>query len=508
MENTKDILCPDCESEYISSLRFYNKGKCIQCERRQKMAEKKGKEYIPICKLSKKEQKSIFKRRKAKKVNVTKSVSTQNEINTKQKLVVRGAERKYSDELLEYCINLKQQGYTGNEIVENVQQTKDANINKKGLLSAIWRYENNKYNENNKIDNKSSKVNPIIKTTIINKDNLDKIGVNIKEEDLVEKDKQFKQIYKEGVMLQQEKQNLIKDYMETKQELQNLDEDAVMLQLKHKVDKVAEKKFITLNCNEPETYNTDSYIQMLEMLQYLSYNVQQILKSRQTQHDIMNAYQDDVLHEIEKSEIVKGDNLLQAKLQIVRNKRRYYEYDYNDIGIMKQFLECIDLKKLGIVLGQLKKFKEVREHPVFIPSVDDEMINKYDWVVKPKKEINIRMSKITSTVSVIHKVEEMVEKDETVLADKFKQKFTTPEEFFQINKDTKVIKRKQPVVNKYRVSCKLSGGGFGAFRLWYKDYTCINEELAESFAKQELENLKKKHKGILITELDVTKINT
>ena len=33
---------------------------------------------------------------------------------------------------------------------------------------------------------------------------------------------EFKQIYKEGVMLQQEKQNLIKDYMETKQELQNL----------------------------------------------------------------------------------------------------------------------------------------------------------------------------------------------------------------------------------------------------------------------------------------------
>lgn len=507
MENTKDILCPDCESEYISSLRFYKKGKCIQCERRQKIAEKKGKEYIPICKLSKKEQKSIFKRRKAKKVNVTKSVSTQNKINTKQKLVVRGAERKYSDELLEYCVNLKQQGYTGNQIVEKVQQKIDVNVNKKGLLSAIWRYENNKYDTKN-LTNKTSKVNPIIKTTIINQDNLEKIGVNIKENNLVEKDKQFKQNYNKNKVLQKEQLSLKEDYIKTQQELQNLDEEAIMLQLKYKVDKVAEKKFITLNCNEPETYNTDSYIQMLEMLQYLSYNLQQILKSRQTQHDIMNAYQDDVLHEIEKSEIVKGDNLLQAKLQIVRNKRRYYEYDYNDIGIMKQFLECIDLKKLGIVLGQLKKFKEVREHPVFIPSVDDEMINKYDWVVKPKKEINIRMSKITPTVSVIHKVEEMVEKDETVLADKFKQKFTTPEEFFQINKDTKVTKRKPSVVNKYRVSCKLSGGGFGAFRLWYRDYTCINEELAESFAKQELENLKKKHKGILITELDVTKINT
>jgi len=48
----------------------------------------------------------------------------------------------------------------------------------------------------------------------------------------------------------------------------------------------------------------------------------------------------------------------------------------------------------------------------------------------------------------------------------------------------------------------------GAFRKWIKDYTCLNEDIAISFAKTELEHLKNKSRGVLlITDLECNKIN-
>lgn len=495
MNSIENVICPDCEDEYISVKRLQKYGRCVRCERRYKMSIKHNKEYVPICSLSKKERKDILSRRKIMIEKSNKKSSNKKSSNKKS----NKSESLYTKELIEYCLNLKNQGIMYKDIITKIQEEINPKFTKSGLMSAIWRYKQNNTEVKQEDTLKTHRVNPIIKTTIINHDKINETEQPSTLDtpiDLVEDKSKLIDDNSDVISNKEPELNIATDISFSGEE-QKLDNDTLIdSDLKDEVDKVAEQKFKLLKCNELEHFNTDDYIKMLEMLEYLTVNRQQILKHRQTQHDVMNAYQDDVLHEIEKVDPEDGDNTLQKKLHIVRNKRRYYEYDYNDIGIMKQFLECVDIKKLKIVLGQLKKFKEVRDNPVFIPSVDKQMISKYDWTIKTKKEPSIKTTKITPTISVIHTLETL---DDKSLPDKFKQSFTEPYEFFNISNEKKL--------NKYRASCKLSGGGFGAFRTYFKDYSCINEEIAESYFKQDLDILKSKHKGLLITEIQVNRIN-
>ena len=126
---------------------------------------------------------------------------------------------------------------------------------------------------------------------------------------------------------------------------------------------------------------------------------------------------------------------------------------------MKQFLESIDLKKLNIVLGQLKKFKETRENPTFIPSVDKNMTTKYNWTINVQKSPELKTTKIPSTISEIKNINNTVNGKtvKTDIPEKFKQSFKSPQEFFQLEeKETKNVKN----MSKYRVTCNLSGGGY------------------------------------------------
>lgn len=420
MEDT--ILCPDCRLEIITQKQYEKHQRCTKCSKRKYQIERRGDTYIPFINLSKKEQKQILARREGKFKEHTKNKKSKKSIN-------------FTENMLQEVHELRLQQVIFPKIKQMLKDKYNITASISTVQKAYYRYLEKIKLNNTKMCNK---VNPIIKRTIINKDNTDNITLN-----------------NDGTAVTS---TLHPDIIE----LKGNDVTLTGISLEQEVEKVSKEKFKELKCKELEDYTTNTYIDMLNLLQFLVVNRQQIIETRQKQHDVMNAYQDDVLHEIEKTEPVIGDNTLQTKLHIIRDKRRYYEYDFNDVSIMKQFLESIDLKKLNIVLGQLKKFKETRENPTFIPSVDKNMTTKYNWTINVQKSPELKTTKIPSTISEIKNINntvngKIVQED---IPEKFKQSFKSPQEFFQLEeKVTKSVKN----MSKYRVTCNLSGGGYRSF---------------------------------------------
>ena len=500
MDNTDTTLCPDCNSEIISVKRLNTKGKCELCERREKHSLKVNKPYIKVKDLPEIEKKAVLSRRQTMKNKITKNVTTN--VTKKKRNNSKGSERKYSNELLQYSYDALNDGVNYETLFQMIKDEFGLEVTKKGLNAALWRFKNNKYKNKEEVKEKKEVKarNPIIKTTIINKDEKDLNNCNDTSVD-TSVDINVDTIVDANVG----DITLVKS--ETNDNI-NL-KDSLLQQ----VDNVSNAKFVALNCKEPEKYTTDTYIKALEIIMDLCENRSSILEHRQKQHDIMNAYQNDVLHEVENADIENGDNTLLMKLKIVRNKRRYYEYDYNDVSILKTFLETVNLNKLKTVLGQLYKFKDIRENIVYKPNVDITMVDKYDWVVKTKttNESDIKATKITSTLSEIRDSKDKCINANKDIESKFKQQFKPGEDFVanlitsQENIKNKSNK-KVPVIKKYRVSCELSGGGYGTFKRWTREYTCLNEDLAKSFAEQEIQQIKTKNKGVLVTNFSVTQI--
>lgn len=495
------LICPDCNSEYITPRRMTQKGKCELCERREKHLLKVGKSYIKIINLPETEKKAVLSRRKTMKStsNKNKPQSTVKKPNN-----TKGQERKYSNELLQYSYNALNDGVEYETLFQMIKDEFGLEVTKKGLNSALWRFKNNKYKNKEEYKtnkNKLKTANPIIRTVIINKDE----QTPSKEE--VTKDS-TQNTQTEEIKQEEVKKDITNEFDINISKEQNIAD--TYNNILNEVNNIANTKFTAMDCRQEEKYTTDTYIKVLNILLDLCEHRGQILSNRQKQHDIMNAYQNDVLHEVENLDIYDTDNSLLLKLKTVRDKRRYYEYDYNDVGILKPFLETIDLNKLKMVLGQLNKFKEVRENIVYKPNVDITMTEKYDWVIKTKStnESDIKQTKITSTITEIGNVNQPNNK----IKPKFKQQLRPGQSFAQEVittqeniKNNKVSKR-APNVKKFKVTCELSGSGYGAFSKWERQYTCLNDELAKSFAEQELNQIKAKNKGVLVTNLSVTQI--
>lgn len=498
------LICPDCNSELITPKRMTQKGKCELCERREKHSLKIGKEYIKVVDLPKVEKNAVLSRRQTMKNKVTKNVTTN--VTKKKRNNSKGSERKYSNELLQYSYDALNDGVDYETLFQMIKDEFGLEVTKKGLNAALWRFKNNKYKNKEEVKEKKEKKevkarNPIIKTTIINKDE----QVQSKEE---VNNNSTQNTQTEEIKQEEVKKDTKSKYDKIVSKEQNIAD--TYNTIFNEVNNIANTKFTAMNCRQEEKYTTDTYIKALEIILDLCENRGQILSNRQKQHDIMNAYQNDVLHEVENLDIYDTDNSLLLKLKTVRDKRRYYEYDYNDVGILKPFLETIDLNKLKMVLGQLNKFKEVRENIVYKPNVDITMTEKYDWVIKTKStnESDIKQTKITSTITEIGNVSQPNNK----IKPKFKQQLRPGQSFAQEVittqeniKNSKVSKR-APNVKKFKVTCELSGGGYGAFSRWQREYTCLSDELAKSFAEQELNQIKSKNKGVLITNLLVTQI--
>ena len=215
--------------------------------------------------------------------------------------------------------------------------------------------------------------------------------------------------------------------------------------IEEEVTTVLYNKFKKDNCYNEIPYTTDDYIKMLEMLLNINEQKNTIVRNGVAQHRIMDLYEDDIVHETENILLPKGNTYLQDKLHVLRNKRRALEYNGGDISIMRAFLNTIDMNALKNTIKNLKQEKENRVNFKYIPNVDETMIDKYNWCLATRENNYkalepIVIPYVTSTSN---------------------------------NKEPKQL-------NTYRVSCQLSGAGFGAFKSYYKDYQAISQDIALS----------------------------
>lgn len=241
--------------------------------------------------------------------------------------------------------------------------------------------------------------------------------------------------------------------------------------IEEEVTTVLYNKFKKDNCYNEIPYTTDDYIKMLEMLLNINEQKNTIVRNGVAQHRIMDLYEDDIIHETENILLPKGNTYLQDKLHVLRNKRRALEYNGGDISIMREFLNTINMNALKNTIKNLRQEKESRVNFKYIPNVDETMIDKYNWCLATRENNYKALEPIV-----------------------------IPYVTSTSNKEPKQL-------NTYRVSCQLSGAGFGAFKSYYKDYQAISQDIALSYGEQELEKMKKEKPGILIQNIDIHKIN-
>lgn len=262
--------------------------------------------------------------------------------------------------------------------------------------------------------------------------------------------------------------------IDVKQNKVNTYNDDMITRLKpiyDEVNSVAESKFKELDCYIDKDIDTQTYINLLEMLLYLAQNYDKLNLARKNQHDIMTAYQSDVIHEQERILSKPGDTYLQDKLYVLRNKRRFYQYDSQNLNALKPFLQTVNITKLQLSLQYLKQNLDKREDMKFIPLVDAHMVDKYDWAIVQDPEYSEIKPKLISTTSSRQE-------------DKNKSK-----------------------LSRYVVTCRLSGGGYGAFSPWRQIYTCETSDIAKNMALKDIKSLQDNTNSILYTGLTVIKLS-
>lgn len=270
-----------------------------------------------------------------------------------------------------------------------------------------------------------------------------------------------------------------------------------LVPIKEEVIKVLQTKFTAMKCKTMNDFKLDDYINMIELFVYLMHNVDNIISVRNNQYDIANWYQDEIIHEMENELAESGNTYLQDKMYILRDIRRYIESDRDALKQMRVFLKNLnkvfpesDAKK---VIGQLKHINENVKQPKFIPTVDLGMVNKYSWATYGSPA-SAKNNKTVLTTNAVEKfMNEKAEDIKTININGTKTHLSKDE----IDRGFKV----------YRVSCNISGGGYGAFKPWYKDYPCINADIAMSFAQQEFARMKASNGSLLFTDVKVHQLN-
>lgn len=247
---------------------------------------------------------------------------------------------------------------------------------------------------------------------------------------------------------------------ETQKQIQDMfkgvcEEKSMTEQATEDVDGILRRKYRLLECFAEKCYSTKDYIDILDTLIYLCENITTHIAKTINQYDIMNSYQNDLLHEVENTESeLQQDTYLLCKLRYLRHIRRLKQYETEDLKTIKSFIDTINTHKLKLTKNKLKALQEKRGNAKFIPMVDIKMVPKYDWAEYG-----------SWTDKKIHK-----------------HILTTP----------------VPTEVSYRVTAEVSGSGFGPFAKWGECYNCKNEETALELAKQDLEKLKKEKKGALM----------
>lgn len=581
LEQSNKYLCPDCERTYIDSNRYHNFGKCVSCQRRERLALTKNVDYIKFKDLPEDEKKRLDKQRetnnnwrKNRTVGENGSSETNSgETNVRNFLIYKGylncsyvsmPSTELYNEYTNYCNTHSSEILSRIEFYKVlrekfgfVKKMRDGvnyyDLGKKSESIKISKTKmppvNNKQNSDiNECENKKLRCNQIYTSEMIDVIRaLARPTISVGElREMVKSrypDKDIKVSNFSNIISRYNIPHLkgrnsrktnVSEELVTQEELVSLNTDKAMIApinlgeisnqkenpkqeeldidgepirlvpIKEEVCKVLMTKFNAMHCKTAVDIDLPAYAKLLEMLQYLAQNIDELIKMRNNQYDIINMYQDDLLHEMENELAEAGNTYLSDKAYVIRGYRRFVESDRDALKQMKTlFLELKNVlkdDKVKKVIGQLNYISKNNKSPKFIPTVDLGLIDKYDWAItgsqySPK---NNRAVCVTNDIEkyINTKSDELVEV--TLKQSENKLKNTT------IRLSPEEISRGFGI---YRVSCKLSGGGYGAFKPWYKDYPCVKEEIALSFAQQEFARMKAAQKGLLITELEVHKIN-
>lgn len=477
----KNILCPECGINYVSKRLFDINGKCTSCKQRERMARSYNKEYIKFIDLPKDEKEKILKVRQYVSLRQKEQRTTKN-----NKVVSRKRKKKKfsisNPKIVMQIREMSNENTTIREVYDKLcDMYPDEDISITNLRNLYYRsgfpYKKiKKLNDENKMELTSVVENNLIQDVENVSNDLDDISIqdieNLNEIDTMETNE---------TNLDENKSHNI--------DISCIDDNKIFTNklpdrfepIKTEVKQTIVKKFDVLHCQIDKTYNTDDYINVIEILMYLKESIKYLVKARCSQHSIMNAYQQDVVHEIEKIIVPEGDTSITDKLHIIREYRRYFEIDYRDLMALKQLIESLDIDLMKQVLERLRYNKNIRENPIFRPLVDLNMIDKYEWAKSiENSSIKSNIDLTTYGTAILNNQQE-------------EQKATK-------SKNKNVLK-------KYRVSCRVSGGGFGAFTPWYRDYLCTNSGIALAYATNTLNQLKQTRNGMMWTEPDVTELD-
>lgn len=498
----KDILCPDCEMNYISEKQYKKHKKCMSCFRREILAIHNDYEYVPLKNLSSEEKAKVSRGREIRKnsYNNRKDKDRNSNSNNANEIVSSGKagrQQIYTPEIIEEIKTIANDNITPLQLLGILKGLHpELNLTSSNLNNIINRHNiphssaRGRHTKVNNLNQSTIKNDIVEATTPIKKDE----NVELEPNELyIENDNELdikndNELDTKDITLEEISKNPSNSNMDNK-------EPERFKPIKSEIDNLLKTKFKRMNCTLDKNYSIDDYINMLEMLIYLKENRDTIIKNRHSQQNIMNAYQSDTLHEIENAVLEDGNTYLSDKLHILRKYRRYYESDYKNVSILKPLLDLLDVNVMQIALERLNKNKSYNNNPVFKPLVDTTIIDKYDWA----KSIDLSSSK--SNISVIH---------------------YNPMKFSQVNKGKPITRiglpENTPPTNQlnskmrkslkvFRVSCKISGGGYGVFKEWYRDYECTNPKTALAYATNTLNQLSSTRKGMYWTDLDVVELN-
>lgn len=222
------------------------------------------------------------------------------------------------------------------------------------------------------------------------------------------------------------------------------------------------RKFELLRCKDKLEYNIDEIIKAVQIIKDFKTRYPLYLSNGVKQHEVMNDFQSDLIHIFENTR--QNTTELSDKLTYLRVVRRDLQFGKTYINAIKPLIDSIPLngEQLSQVEENLIAAKYDREHPTYIPLVDMDMIERYEWAAQPSKLQNkYERNNLSLKVEVSDK--------ETV----------------------------------YECTCFISGGGYGTFRPYNRTYTASSEQMAQNMFNKDLDNIKRNTKGILITDIKI-----
>lgn len=512
-KSSNEILCEDCKLNYVTQSTMDKYGKCLSCHRREVIARTKGIKYVKYVDLSDKEKQRIQKQRKTNNAWAQKRYAKAQDKVIENSNVVR-KNQIYTQEILQ-CIKENASNTRSVKELRGIIQGlfPSANITVANFNNVISRHNiphsvRTDYSRHHKTEDTlgSSEIISTISTVDSNK------GDNTNAQN--------------GIIEDVANTEVIAGKPETVK-LKNIatDEDGDPVRFKPIKDEVVSvlgERFKQDNCDNELNYLVSDYINLLEMFEYLTTKIDTILMQRNKQLGIINSYQTDVIHEMENEIADDGDTYLQDKMHIIRDYRRYMEVDILALSKLRPILKLIkgaihpsnpnnltDLKSINGCLSELKAILRANTQPKFAPRVDVGMAQKYDWAVMKnsvnKREVKANGDILKPTTSIANPVRVVSNKavatpanSPIVMSARSNRNYCrlslTPDE----EKNGFAI---------YRVSCKISGGKYGVFSSWYKDYKATRQEMAIAWAQQEFARMKSANGQILVTDIDCHQIN-